>query len=182
MNYLKRGRCPHPASGIRLGFSGNTTNAEGIRSERSIHVHAAVPALFYRYWLSLSPKRTISWFSTWSQLRYLWVHFFITFSLARYSIFSSAISLGNTLFVFVTFRYCRFKPSIILVVLSRKRYSTTYTDKKTIPTFLGIPADKGDSPEKCRYSFTADIKLRISSYLSSFSSCSLFPGLSVPAL
>ena len=25
------GRCPHPASGIRLGFSGNTANADGIR-------------------------------------------------------------------------------------------------------------------------------------------------------
>lgn len=26
-----RGRCPHPASGIRLGISGNTANADGIR-------------------------------------------------------------------------------------------------------------------------------------------------------
>ena len=33
------------------------------------------------------------------------VHFLTTFSLARYSIFSSAVSLGNTLLVFVTFSY-----------------------------------------------------------------------------
>jgi len=32
-DYL-RGLCPHPASGIRLGFSGNTFNADGIRLGR----------------------------------------------------------------------------------------------------------------------------------------------------
>lgn len=30
------GRCPHPASGIRLDFSGNTANADGIRLEHPL--------------------------------------------------------------------------------------------------------------------------------------------------
>ena len=58
----------------------------------------------YRYGVRRSGYRRISWLSTWSQFRYLCVHFFVTFPLARYSIFSSALSLENTLFVFVTFR------------------------------------------------------------------------------
>ena len=99
---------------------------------------AALAFSFYKYCVSLSPYRTISWFSTWSHPRYLWVHFFVMFSLARYSIFSRDWSLGNTPFVFVTFRYWRFRPSMMFVVLSRNRYSTTYADKKTIPTFPRI--------------------------------------------
>ena len=34
LGLLFRGLCPHPASGIRLGFSGNTVNADGIRLGR----------------------------------------------------------------------------------------------------------------------------------------------------
>ena len=42
-------------------------------------LNAAIPVFFYRYSVSRSPYRTISWFSTWSQFRYLCVHFFVTF-------------------------------------------------------------------------------------------------------
>jgi len=38
---------PHPASGIRLGFSGNNTNAEGIRLGWQA-LSACCPFLFYR--------------------------------------------------------------------------------------------------------------------------------------
>ena len=120
------GRRPHPASGIRLGIFGNNTNADGIRlagvavQEKSCH--SSFP--FYRYSVSRSPYRTISWFSTWSQFRYLCVHFFVTFWLARYSIFSRDVSLGNTLFVLVTFRYCRFSSSMIFVVYMIRRISS----------------------------------------------------------
>ena len=49
------GLCPHPTSGIRLGFSGNTTNTDGIRLERFDKLKVAVPAfLFYRYWVRRS--------------------------------------------------------------------------------------------------------------------------------
>jgi len=49
------GRCPHPASGIRLGFSGNTANAGGIRPGHFL-IRSGVPAFsFYRYRVSLSP-------------------------------------------------------------------------------------------------------------------------------
>ncbi len=83
------------------------------------------PGLFvYRYSVRRSPYRTISWFRTWSQLRYLCVHFFVTFWLARYSIFSRDVSLGNTLFVLVTFRYWRFSPSMMLVVYMIRRMSS----------------------------------------------------------
>ena len=84
------GLCPHSASGIRLGRPDDW-------------IMAALAFSFYRYCVSCSPYSTISWFRTWSQFRYLWVHFFTRFSLARYNIFSSAASLRNTLFVFVTF-------------------------------------------------------------------------------
>ena len=77
----------------------------------------------YRYGVRRSGYRRISWLSTWSQFRYLCVHFFVTFPLARYSIFSSALSLGNTLFVFVTFRYWRFSPSMMFVVYMIRRIS-----------------------------------------------------------
>lgn len=133
---------PTPGLWNKTGIFGNNINADGVRRGWQVSLVAAIP-VFYRCSVSRSPYRTISWFSTWSQLRYLCVHFFTTFSLARYSIFSNAVSLGNTLFVLVTFRYCRFNPSMILVVLSRNRYSTTYTDKKTIPTFFGKPAVAG---------------------------------------
>ena len=73
------------------------------------------PTSFYRYSVSRSPYRTVSWFKTWSQFRYLCVHFFATFWLARNSIFSSDVSFGNTLFVLVTFRYWRFSPSIMFM-------------------------------------------------------------------
>ena len=76
----------------------------------------------YRYGVRRSDRR-ISWLSTWSQFRYLCVHFFVTFPLARYSIFSSALSLGNTLFVFVTFRYWRFQPFMMFVVYMIRRMS-----------------------------------------------------------
>ena len=78
----------------------------------------------------LSPYRTISWFSTWSHPRYLWVYFFVMFSLARYSIFSRGWSLGNTLFVFVTFRYWRF----CIWGRSAKRlyYTTTTATRKQL--------------------------------------------------
>ncbi len=79
---------------------------------------------FYRYPVSRSPYRTVSWFSTWSQFRYLCVHFFVTFWLARYSIFSRDMSLGNTLFVLVTFRYWRFSPSMMFVVYMIRRISS----------------------------------------------------------
>ena len=39
------GLCPHPASGIRLGFSGNTLNADGIRLGR-LPFHLEPPWLF----------------------------------------------------------------------------------------------------------------------------------------
>src|SRR5699024_1550167 len=83
-----------------------------------------LPVFFYKYCVIRSPYSRISWLKTWSQLRYLWVHFFATFSLARYRSFSSAVSLGNTLLVLVTFRYWRFSPSIILVVYIILRISS----------------------------------------------------------
>jgi hypothetical protein len=81
---------------------------------------AAIP-VFYRCCVSRSPYRTISWSSTWSQLRYLCVHFFVTFLLARNSIFSNGVSLGNTLFVLVAFRYWRLSPPIMSVVYITRR-------------------------------------------------------------
>ena len=49
------GRCPHLASGIRLGLSGNTANADGIRLGH-FGIKRGVPAFsFYRYRVSLSP-------------------------------------------------------------------------------------------------------------------------------
>ena len=113
---LFRGLCPHPASGIRPKFFGNHTDADGIRGDG---LFGWLPShlLLYRYFVILSLYKTINWFNTWSQFRYLCVHFFTTFSLARYSIFSKDVSLGNTLFVLVTFRYWRFTPSMIFVVL-----------------------------------------------------------------
>ncbi len=84
---------------------------------------AAIP-VFYRCCVSRSPYRTISWSSTWSQLRYLCVHFFVTFLLARNSIFSNGVSLGNTLFVLVAFRYWRFSPPIMSVVYITWRMSS----------------------------------------------------------
>ena len=45
--FLVRGLCPHPASGIRLGFSGNTTNADGIRLEQQTGSIVAVPAFSF---------------------------------------------------------------------------------------------------------------------------------------
>ncbi len=89
-------------------------------------VQLLLPVFFYKYCVIRSLYSRINWLRSWSQFRYIWVHFFTTFSLARYRIFSSAVSLGNTLLVFVTFRYCRFSPSIIFVVLCRFRDSTTY--------------------------------------------------------
>ena len=44
------------------------------------------------------------------------VHFFVISIMARYSIFSRLSSVGNTDFALVTFRSCRLKPSIALVV------------------------------------------------------------------
>ena len=82
------------------------------------------PGLFYRCCVSRSPYRIINWFKTWSQFRYLCVHFFVTFWLARYSIFSKDVSLGNTLFVLVTFRYWRFSPSMMFVVYMIRRMSS----------------------------------------------------------
>ena len=134
-----RGPCPHPVSGIRREFPGSTVNANGKRWEQPEWPYScSCLFFFYKYCVIRSPYSRINWLRTWSQFRYLWVHFFTTFSLARYRIFSSAVSLGNTLLVLVTFRYWRFSPSIIFVVLSRNRYSTTYADKKTIPTFPRI--------------------------------------------
>ena len=46
-----------------------------------------LPVFFYKYCVIRSPYSRISWLKTWSQLRYLWVHFFATFSLARYRSF-----------------------------------------------------------------------------------------------
>ena len=40
------GLCPHPASGIRLGFSGNTLNADGIRLGR-LSVKVSRPGFFF---------------------------------------------------------------------------------------------------------------------------------------
>jgi hypothetical protein len=40
------GRCPHPASGIRLDISGNTANADGIRPGRFL-IGYAVPAFSF---------------------------------------------------------------------------------------------------------------------------------------
>ena len=53
-DYLFRGLCPHPASGIRLEFSGNTLNADGIRYKvrtagTSDSDAAALPFPFYKY-------------------------------------------------------------------------------------------------------------------------------------
>ena len=43
------GRCPHPASGIRLDISGNTANADGIRLGHLL-IRYGVPAFsFYRF-------------------------------------------------------------------------------------------------------------------------------------
>ena len=44
------------------------------------------------------------------------VHFFVISTMARYSIFSRLSSVGKTDFALVTFRSCRLKPSIALVV------------------------------------------------------------------
>ena len=44
------------------------------------------------------------------------VHFFVISIMAKYSIFSRLSSVGNTDFDLVTFRSCRLKPSIALVV------------------------------------------------------------------
>ena len=105
-----------PASGIRWKFSGNTVNADRIRWEQpKLLCSCSCLFFFYKYCVIRSPYSRINWLKTWSQLRYLWVHFFATFSLARYRSFSSAVSLGNTLLVLVTFRYWRFSPSIIFV-------------------------------------------------------------------
>lgn len=38
-----RGLCPHPVSGIRLGFSGNNINADGIRLGWRAFSYAAIP-------------------------------------------------------------------------------------------------------------------------------------------
>ncbi len=43
-----RGLCPYPASGIRLGISGNTANADGIRPERFDEICRSGFS-FYRY-------------------------------------------------------------------------------------------------------------------------------------
>ena len=40
------GRCPHPASGIRLDISGNTANADGIRPGHFL-IGYAVPAFSF---------------------------------------------------------------------------------------------------------------------------------------
>ena len=45
------GLCPHPTSGIRLGFSGNNTNAEGIRLGWQAF-RACCPSLFTGNWQS----------------------------------------------------------------------------------------------------------------------------------
>ena len=71
------------------------------------------------------------------------VHFFVISTMARYSIFRRLSSEGNTVLDFVTFRSCRLNPSMVFVVLSRYRLSTTYTDKKTMPIFHEIPVNKG---------------------------------------
>ena len=102
---------------LKSGFPGYTVNVCITEPEQLLMPIKRCPGFYCFFFLLLvygvrrSGDRRISWLSTWSQFRYLCVHFFVTFPLARYSIFSSALSLGNTLFVFVTFRYWRFSPS-----------------------------------------------------------------------
>ena len=61
-----RGLCPHPASGIRLGFLGNTINADGIRylSGWPVFGYSRPGFFFYKCCVSRSPYNTISWFNT----------------------------------------------------------------------------------------------------------------------
>lgn len=61
-------------------------------------------------------KNTDSW--AWIRLQScrLPVHFFVISIMAKYSIFSRMSSVGNTDFDFVTFRSCRLKHSMALVV------------------------------------------------------------------
>ena len=64
----------------------------------------------------LSAKNISSWEWTAPQSCRRPVHFFVMSIIARYSIFSRLSSVGNTDLAFVTFRSCRLKFSMALVV------------------------------------------------------------------
>ncbi len=92
------------------------------------------PGLFaYRYSVRRSPYRTIRWFSVWSQFRYLCVHFFVTFWLARYSIFSNDVSLWNTLFKLfseIICQICSFATGIKRLLFDKNLHILILTKKK----------------------------------------------------
>lgn len=96
--------------------------------------------------------------------------------------FSPVLHHLETHFLSVAFRYCRFKPSIIFVVLCRFRDSTTYTNKKTIPAFFWNPAVAGISWKNVGIVFTDDIRLPIFFYPSSSFPYFLPLNLSAPGL
>ena len=66
--------------------------------------------------------------------------------IARYSIFIRLSSEENTVFDFVTFRNWRLNPLIVLVVLSRKRHSTSNIIEGLNPQYRKVTKTKSVFP------------------------------------
>ena len=89
-----------------------------------------------------SSNSIFNWLITKSQLAYVLVHFLLTFSVTKYSIFNRLSSLGNINFVFVTFLNWLCKLSMQFVVyiifLIKSKHQGRFETTEKVVFFLAF--------------------------------------------
>lgn len=124
------GLYPHPVSAIRLGISGNIANVNGLRLEQFMAYGILFRLLCLQVLGEPIPIKDNHLVKYSVPVPVTLYPFFDHIPTGRIEHFSSAVSLGNTLFVFVTFRYWRLSPSMIFVV-----YISSENWKKELTSF-----------------------------------------------